>query len=82
MPLWLYGRDSWITDERVEIRDAAHLWGQPTKETQERTRQELGDERIRVVECRDRCAPPLEAGGARDWLGGRASAVATRCLDG
>jgi len=39
----------WITDERVEIRDAAHLWGQPTKETQERIRQELGDERIRVA---------------------------------
>jgi len=39
----------WIADGAVEIRDATHLWGQPTKEAQEAIRQELGDERVRVA---------------------------------
>jgi aldehyde:ferredoxin oxidoreductase len=39
----------WVSDEGTEIRDATHLWGQPTRETQEQIRQELGDERIRVA---------------------------------
>jgi aldehyde:ferredoxin oxidoreductase len=36
----------WIKDGEVEIRDARHLWGKTTKETQSAIRQELGDEHI------------------------------------
>ncbi len=40
----------WIRDGEVEIRDAAHLWGKPTKESQEAIRQELGDPLIRAAQ--------------------------------
>ncbi len=39
----------WIHDGEAEIRDASHLWGKFTKETQEGIRKELGDERIRIA---------------------------------
>jgi len=39
----------WIKDGEVQIKDASHLWGKPTKETQETLRAELGDNRIRVA---------------------------------
>jgi aldehyde:ferredoxin oxidoreductase len=39
----------WIHDGEAEIRDARHLWGKFTKETQEEIRKELGDERIRIA---------------------------------
>ena len=39
----------WIHDGEVEIRDARHLWGKFSKETQEEIRKELGDERIRIA---------------------------------
>ncbi len=39
----------WIRDGEAEIRDAARLWGQETKETQQRIRSELGDARVRVA---------------------------------
>ena len=39
----------WIKDGVVEIRDATHLWGQPTKETQAAIREELGDRRVEVA---------------------------------
>ncbi len=39
----------WIKDGEVEIKDARHLWGKPTKETQEAIRAELGDNRIRIA---------------------------------
>ena len=39
----------WIRDDQVEIRDASHLWGEKTKETQEAIRGELGDRRIRCT---------------------------------
>lgn len=39
----------WIHDGQAEIRDADHLWGKFTKETQEEIRKELGDERIRIA---------------------------------
>ena len=39
----------WINDGRVEIRDAAHLWGQDTFETQKLIQQELADPEIKVV---------------------------------
>ena len=38
----------WIHDGEVSIRNASHLWGQNTKETQQAIRTELGDNRIRV----------------------------------
>jgi len=40
----------WIRDGRAEIRDASHLWGMKTKETQEAIRKELDDEGIRVAQ--------------------------------
>jgi aldehyde:ferredoxin oxidoreductase len=39
----------WIHDGEVSLRDASHLWGQNTKETQQTIRAELGDKRIRVA---------------------------------
>jgi aldehyde:ferredoxin oxidoreductase len=39
----------WITEDKVEIRDASHLWGKDTFETQKMIQQELGDPEIKVV---------------------------------
>ena len=39
----------WIDDEEVSIRDARHLWGKTTKDTQQTIRSELGDDKIRVA---------------------------------
>ncbi|MHB0871790.1 MAG: aldehyde ferredoxin oxidoreductase family protein [Chloroflexota bacterium] len=39
----------WIDDDRVEIRDAGHLWGKGTLETEELIRRELGDEEIQIA---------------------------------
>lgn len=39
----------WVHDGEVSIRDACHLWGGNTKETQQGIRDELGDNRIRVA---------------------------------
>jgi aldehyde:ferredoxin oxidoreductase len=39
----------WISDGEVEIRDATHLWGKTTKETQALIRQELGEERAELA---------------------------------
>ncbi len=39
----------WIHDGEVSIRDASHLWGKNTKETQQTIRDELGDSLIRVA---------------------------------
>jgi len=39
----------WIRDGRVEIRDAEHLWGLDTFETQKAIQKELGDSEIKVV---------------------------------
>jgi aldehyde:ferredoxin oxidoreductase len=36
----------WIKDGKVELRDASHLWGKPTKETQEAIQKELGDDHV------------------------------------
>lgn len=38
----------WIHDGQAELRDASHLWGKTTGETQAALRQELNDQRIRV----------------------------------
>jgi len=39
----------WVKDGRVEIRDAGHLWGKDTVETQKAIQQELGDPEVKVV---------------------------------
>lgn len=39
-----------IIDDKVEIRDARHIWGKPTLECQETIRQELGDPGVRVAQ--------------------------------
>lgn len=39
----------WIKDGEVSIKDAGHLWGKTTKETEEGIRKELGDEQVRVA---------------------------------
>ena len=44
-PVYIY-----IRDGEVEIRSAAHLWGQLTAPVQQQLRLELGDERIRVAQ--------------------------------
>ena len=39
----------WIHNGEIEIRDAAFIWGKTTWEAEERIRDELSDERIRVA---------------------------------
>jgi aldehyde:ferredoxin oxidoreductase len=39
----------WINDGQVEIRDASHIWGQDTFETQKLIQSELNDPEIKVV---------------------------------
>ncbi|MBI4295832.1 MAG: aldehyde ferredoxin oxidoreductase family protein [Chloroflexi bacterium] len=39
----------WVHDGEVEIKDARHLWGQNTRETQQSVRAELGDKFIRLA---------------------------------
>ncbi|RMF83248.1 MAG: hypothetical protein D6736_21915 [Nitrospinota bacterium] len=41
----------WVDDDRVEIRDASHLWGQDTRETERLIKRELGDEEKISVAC-------------------------------
>ncbi|MBN1289024.1 MAG: aldehyde ferredoxin oxidoreductase family protein [Actinobacteria bacterium] len=38
-----------VTDEKVEIKDASHLWGKDTFETESGIKKELGDKRIQVA---------------------------------
>ena len=40
----------WINDDKVEIRDASHLWGKDTREVEEQIQDELGDGKIRVTQ--------------------------------
>lgn len=52
--LWITGKASapvylWIEDGRLEVRDAAHLWGKDTYQTQESIKQEIGRTGIRVA---------------------------------
>ncbi len=39
----------WVQDGEIEIRDAAHLWGKDTVETQTAIRQDHGDEDIKCL---------------------------------
>ncbi|MDP6452274.1 MAG: aldehyde ferredoxin oxidoreductase N-terminal domain-containing protein, partial [SAR202 cluster bacterium] len=41
----------WIDDDKVELRDASHLWGMDTRETERRLKQELGDAANISVAC-------------------------------
>jgi len=41
----------WIHDGEVELRDASHLWGQLTADVEDAICEELGDDRIRVLQC-------------------------------
>jgi len=38
----------WVRDGEAELRDAAHLWGLDTYQTQRQVKEEAGDERTRV----------------------------------
>jgi aldehyde:ferredoxin oxidoreductase len=38
-----------IKDGRAELKDAGHLWGQETRETQQAIRLELNDDKVRVL---------------------------------
>ena len=40
----------WLHDGQAELRDASHLWGKVTGEAEKAIRQELGDERIEVLQ--------------------------------
>lgn len=44
MPCYL-----WVTDEKVEIRDATALWGKTTWETLDAIREELGDNKLHII---------------------------------
>ena len=39
----------WITDKKVEIKDASHLWGKDTHKTTDAILSELGDKNIKVA---------------------------------
>jgi aldehyde:ferredoxin oxidoreductase len=39
----------WVKDGKVEIRDATHLWGKTTKETEQTVREELGESRAEMA---------------------------------
>ncbi len=40
----------WINDDKVEIRDASHLWGKDTIDVERQIQEELGDKRVRVAQ--------------------------------
>ncbi|MEO8358211.1 MAG: aldehyde ferredoxin oxidoreductase N-terminal domain-containing protein, partial [Chloroflexota bacterium] len=51
--LWITGKAEkpvylWLNGNRLEIRDAAHLWGQNTYTTQERVKEDVGEKSARV----------------------------------
>jgi aldehyde:ferredoxin oxidoreductase len=43
-PVYLY-----LSDEKAELRDASHLWGKDTYETEELLKEEVGDKRAQVI---------------------------------
>ena len=52
--LWLTGKAEepiylWIEDGRLEVRNAAHLWGKDTYETQDLVKQEIGRPGVHVA---------------------------------
>jgi aldehyde:ferredoxin oxidoreductase len=43
-PVYLY-----LSDEKAEIKDASHLWGKDTYETEDLLKEEVGDKRAQVI---------------------------------
>jgi aldehyde:ferredoxin oxidoreductase len=41
----------WVQDGQAELRDASHLWGKITGEVEATIKEELGDEKIEVLQC-------------------------------
>ncbi len=41
----------WVHDGEVELRDAAHLWGQFTADVEDAIREELDDRHIQILQC-------------------------------
>ncbi len=41
----------WLHDGEAELRDASQLWGRFTAEVEDAIRQELGDERVQILQC-------------------------------
>jgi aldehyde:ferredoxin oxidoreductase len=41
----------WVHDGEAELRDGVHLWGKFTADVEDGIREELGDERIHVLQC-------------------------------
>ncbi|MGB9866857.1 MAG: aldehyde ferredoxin oxidoreductase family protein [Bacillota bacterium] len=39
----------WVSDDKVEIRDASKIWGATTGETEDFIREDVGEERARIV---------------------------------
>jgi aldehyde:ferredoxin oxidoreductase len=64
-PVYLF-----LNDGRAELKDASHLWGKDTIETEEIIRDELGDKRIKVAcigpggEAKSLLAAVMHEGGA------------------
>ncbi len=51
--LWITGKAEkpvylWLNGNRLEVRDAAHLWGQNTYTTQEKVKEDVGEKSARV----------------------------------
>ncbi|HEY5729128.1 MAG TPA: aldehyde ferredoxin oxidoreductase family protein [Anaerolineales bacterium] len=51
--LWITGKASvpvflWLNGNKLEVRDAAHLWGQNTYTTQDKIKEEIGEKTARV----------------------------------
>ncbi|MFI5400320.1 MAG: aldehyde ferredoxin oxidoreductase family protein [SAR324 cluster bacterium] len=54
--IWITGASPspvylWVDDGRVELRDASHLWGKDTRETERLIKRELGDSAKISVAC-------------------------------
>ncbi|MBE9507806.1 MAG: aldehyde ferredoxin oxidoreductase family protein, partial [Chloroflexi bacterium] len=41
----------WVHDGEAELRDGSHLWGQFTADVEDGIREELGNQRIQVLQC-------------------------------
>ncbi|MFQ5435576.1 MAG: aldehyde ferredoxin oxidoreductase N-terminal domain-containing protein, partial [Anaerolineae bacterium] len=41
----------WIKDGAAELRDASHLWGKITGDVENTLKQELGDNKVQVLQC-------------------------------
>src|SRR5215212_4420901 len=51
--LWISGKAAgpvylWLNGNRLEVRNAMHLWGQNTYVTQEKVKEEIGEKSVRV----------------------------------